>query len=78
MTKLIETDNTVIAQNRQFVHTELPGAIPFMTQLYEFGMFEGWKHVVAVGPRVPDTNPKLVSPSWTDLSGNGFVKKESP
>lgn len=76
MSKMFESDNTVVAQNRQFVHTQIPEFVEVMSIFHKEGLIDGWKNIVHVGPNVPDDNPKLVTPSWGDLSGRGFSNKE--
>ena len=70
-------DNTKIAQMRQQVHEQIPEALDFIGELYKLGMIDGWRNVVHVGPaNDPEREKGYVSPSWQDLSGKGFARKD--
>lgn len=37
-----------VAENRALVHEHLPEALPFIKELHELGMIDGWRDVVEV------------------------------
>lgn len=45
---LSKAEQARVAEVRAQVHEHIPEALPFIKQLHEFGMIEGWRNVKSV------------------------------
>lgn len=54
---LSEDEKNEIAHKRALIHTHLPDAVPFVKELHEFGMIDGWRSVISVTVYPERSNP---------------------